>query len=201
MFLFFPIYRNAPLLTVLNSSPSFKTATILYEVRTYRIQFLMGHPKTNSRQGCFIFVQWFLRRRLKCKKLRMEDACQMIAILRFLAIKINNKAKSYDSTVPMNTILLRVEQKSAQCIILPLKCQVWFRQWPSVLDTIFLYQKPSKYWPYSTCWRCSDQVCRQWHAANRWFSPGIDFYKLIWFDFGVLTPLSTIFQLYHGDQF
>ena len=46
MFLFFPVYRNAPLLTVLNSSPSFKTATILYEVRTYRIQFLMGHPKT-----------------------------------------------------------------------------------------------------------------------------------------------------------
>jgi hypothetical protein len=33
-------------------------------------------------------------------------------ILLKVAIKINNKAISYDSTVPMNTILLRVEQKS-----------------------------------------------------------------------------------------
>jgi hypothetical protein len=71
-------------------------------------------------------------------------------------------------------------------------CQFEFRSWRVVFDT-------------TSC----DKVC-QWPAQVQWFSPGPpvsptnktdhhDIIDLIFF--GALTPLSAIFQLYHGDQF
>ena len=38
-------------------------------------------------------------------------------------------------------------------------------------------------------------------SAEKTFSWLLNSVWLIWFDFGVLTPLSVIFQLYHGDSF
>ena len=40
-------------------------------------------------------------------------------------------------------------------------------------------------------------ICTLWNIKNNYFVNMIDFFLI----FGVLTPLSAIFQLYHGDQF
>lgn len=59
-------------------------------------------------------------------------------------LKINNKAISYDS-VPVKTILLKVEQKSAQCL-LPLFESVKFDFANGQVYSIqYFYQKPTKY--------------------------------------------------------
>jgi hypothetical protein len=39
------------------------------------------------------------------------------------------------------------------------------------------------------------------HLSSPLFLVGFVWINLIWFDLLCLTPLSAIFQLYHGDQF
>ena len=53
-----------------------------------------------------------------------------------------------------------------------------------------------------------DESTQYWFLLQVWFIPRVFELKmltierdLIWFDLLCLTPLSVIFQLYHGDQF